>query len=79
LDYNILKDVKKFISWKVHFLQERIVFDPYYLPTDNNEAEILDTKQEYAFAILDYVLQNEIGRKLITKYEDAYNAQGLEL
>ena len=79
--YNEFKDERNFENWKRSFLatarSHRIddVFNSQYLPTSFEDMEVFEEKQKFAFSVLDATLKSDMGKSLVRKYEDTFNAQ----
>ena len=54
-------------------LQE--ITDPSYVPVTDEEKEVFDLKQAFAYGLFDKIVQTDRGRAIVRQYEETYDAQ----
>jgi hypothetical protein len=76
-----LKDEKFNDNWHQSFVNQARaqdvsqVLDASYVPTTNEETELLSEKQKYVYAVLEAKVLTDQGKAIVREHEDDFNAQ----
>ena len=79
--YDELKDERNFEIWKIEFLATahshklEDVFNHTYVPRNQDEIDIFQAKQSFAFSVLARTLKTDYGKILVRQYAPTRNAQ----
>ena len=79
--YVEIKDERHFDNWQRSFLatvrSHRIenVFNPAYVPTTTEDRLLFQEQLKFAYTVLDATLKTDMGKALVRKYENTFDAQ----
>lgn len=51
------------------------VLDSNYIPEDDNNKLLFDHKQSYLYSVFNRIILTDVGKTIVRKYEDTYDAQ----